>query len=282
LSSPTVTSESLEAGRFIRAGGVRTFLHDAGDGPPVMLLHGSGPGVSAWANWRLILPNLLGTARVIAPDQLGFGATGRPEDGRYDRRVWADHAIAVLEELGIDKVSIVGNSMGGAVALTVAAKRPALVDRLILMGTCGVPLKLTPGLEQVWGYTPDKERMRRLIEVFAYDDTLATGDLVDMRYAKSADPEARASYEAMFPAPRQRWLDDMALTTEELDVVSHPTLLVHGHDDEVIPFSASLTALELLANAELHGFSKCGHWVQIEQAQRFVDVVVDFLRADLS
>ena len=281
MSSTTVASRSLEDGRFIQAGGVRTFLHDAGDGPPLLLLHGSGPGVSAWANWRLILPKLVGSARVIAPDQLGFGATGRPEDGRYNRHVWAAHAIAVLEELGIDKVSIVGNSMGGAVALSIAATRPALIDRLILMGTCGVPLELTPGLDQVWGYTPDRDRMRRLIEIFAYDDTLATGDLVNMRYAQSADPEARASYEAMFPAPRQRWLDDMALTQDEIAAVTHSTLLVHGHDDEVIPFSASLTALEVLANAELHGFSKCGHWVQIEQTQRFVDVVVDFLRADL-
>lgn len=278
----TVSPERLEAGRFIRAGGVRTHLHRAGSGSPVLLLHGSGPGVSAWANWRLVLPELLATAEVIAPDQLGFGQTGRPADGRYGRMAWTHHAIAVIEELGHDRVSIVGNSMGGAVALSVAATRPDLVERLVLMGTCGVPFAITPGLEAVWGYTPDRERMRRLIEIFAYDDSLASGDLVEMRYAQSAEADARASYEAMFPAPRQRWLDDLALSPQELEVVDHPTLLVHGRDDEVIPLDASLTALRALAHAELHLFANCGHWVQIEQTRRFVDVVVDFLRADLS
>jgi 2-hydroxymuconate-semialdehyde hydrolase len=282
LSSTTVVSDVLEAGSFVSAAGIRTHLHAAGEGQPVLLLHGSGPGVSAWANWRVVLPELAREFRVFAPDQLGFGATGRPEDGRYGRQVWTDHALAVIDALEIDRLSIIGNSMGGAIALSIAATRPDLVDRLVLMGTCGVPMELSPGLDQVWGYTPDRERMHRLIELFAYDDSLATSELVEMRFRQSADPETRLSYEAMFPAPRQRWLDDLALSHEELASVAQPTLLVHGRDDEVIPLSASLTAFEALSRAELHSFSRCGHWVQIEHARRFVDIVVDFLRAETS
>lgn len=279
MSSTLTGFASLEAGRIVTAGGVRTHVHEAGDGPPLLLLHGSGPGVSAWANWRVALPELARRFRVIAPDQLGFGATDAPADGRYGRAAWTAHALAVLDALDVDRISIVGNSMGGAIALSVAAARPERVDRLVLMGTVGLPLELTPGLDQVWGYTPDRERMRALIELFAHDDGLATSDLVELRYARSAEPRTRASYEAMFPAPRQRWLDDLALSDAELAVVRHPVLLVHGRDDEVIPFSASLAALERLADAELHAFSACGHWVQIERASRFVDVVVDFLHA---
>jgi 2-hydroxymuconate-semialdehyde hydrolase len=278
----TTSPERLETGRSIAAGGVRTHLHDAGEGAPLLLLHGSGPGVSAWANWRRVLPELARGFRVLAPDQLGFGATERPADGRYGRRAWTEHALAVLDALAVERVSVVGNSMGGAIALSIAAARPALVDRLVLMGTCGLPMQLTPGLDRVWGYTPDRDAMRELVELFAYDDALATRDLVELRYAQSAQPEARASYEAMFPAPRQRWLDDLALADAELARVDHPTLLVHGRDDEVIPFSASLRALDALADAELHAFSRCGHWVQIERSRRFVDVVVEFLRADAS
>jgi 2-hydroxymuconate-semialdehyde hydrolase len=279
----TAHPEALEAGRFIDAAGIRTHLHEAGEGDPVLLLHGSGPGVSAWANWRLVLPELAAAFHVLAPDQLGFGTTGRLADTQgYGRRAWTEHALAVLDALSINKVSVIGNSMGGSIALSLAAARPQIVDRLVLMGTCGVPMELSPGLDQVWGYTPDRERMRALIELFAYDDSLATGDLVEMRYAQSADADARASYEAMFPSPRQRWLDDLALSGAELSSITHPTLLIHGHEDEVIPFSSSLTALQALSNAELHSFSKCGHWVQIEQTRRFLDVVVDFLRADLS
>ncbi len=282
MASTAVFSEQLQAGRRVEAGGITTHLHDAGDGPPMLLLHGSGPGVSAWANWRLVLPELAREFRVLAPDQLGFGATGRPADGRYGRRAWTEHAIAVLEALELERVSIIGNSMGGAIALSVAAARPDLVDRLVLMGTVGVPFELSSGLDAVWGYTPDRDRMRRLIELFAYDDALATGDLVEMRYAQSAEPEARASYEAMFPAPRQRWVDDLALGVAELRGIAQPTLLVHGREDEVIPFATSLRVLEELPNAELHAFTRCGHWVQIEQTRRFLAVAGDFLRSGLS
>lgn len=282
MASTAFFSEQLQTGRQVEAGGVATQLHDAGEGPPVLLLHGSGPGVSAWANWRMVLPELAGEFRVLAPDQLGFGATGRPTDGRYGRRAWTEHAIAVLEALELEQVSIIGNSMGGAIALSVAAARPDLVDRLVLMGTVGVAFELSSGLNTVWGYTPDRERMRRLIELFAFDDSLATGDLVEMRYAQSADPEARASYEAMFPAPRQRWVNDLALDVTELHGIAQPTLLVHGHEDEVIPFATSLRALEVLPRAELHAFTRCGHWVQIEQTRRFLAVARDFLRGGVS
>lgn len=267
-------------GRFVEAAGIRTHVHVAGSGPPVLLLHGSGPGVSAWANWRLVLPALATEGfHVVAPDQLGFGATGRPAGGGYGREAWTAHAIAVLDALGLDRVHVVGNSMGGAIALSIAARRPELVERLVLMGTTGVALELPAGLDQVWSYTPDRERMRALVELFAYDPAIATDELVELRYRQSADPDARSSYEAMFPAPRQRWIDDLALPDATLRTIAQPTLLVHGREDRVIPFAASLRAFELLPNAELHAFGHCGHWVQIERTSRFLAVVADFLRA---
>ncbi len=270
----------MPAGSFVDAGGVRTHVHVAGSGAPVLLLHGSGPGVSAWANWRLVLPSLAESFRVVAPDQLGFGATGRPVDGRYGRAAWTTHAIAVLEALELRRVSVVGNSMGGAIALSLAAARPDLVERIVLMGTTGVAFALPAGLDQVWGYTPSRKKMRALVELFAYDHSIVTDDLVDLRYEQSADPAARASYEAMFPAPRQRWLDDLALPEAQLRAIEQRTLLIHGRDDRVIPFAASLEAFGLLPNAELHAFGRCGHWVQIEHTRRFVDVVTDFLRGE--
>ncbi len=278
MSASATTVDEIQEGRFISTSEVRTFLHEAGEGPPVLLLHGSGPGVSAWANWRLVLPELARDFRTIAYDQLGFGRSGRPDDGNYGRLAWTRHALAVLDALELDRVHLIGNSMGGSIALSIANERPDLVDRIVLMGTSGIPTRMSAGLDKVWGYTPEnRERMRELIELFVYDDSIATDDLVELRFDQSRDEESRASYETMFPAPRQRWLDDLALAPAELAEIKHPTLLIHGHDDKVIPFASSLLALDLLPNAELHCFQKCGHWVQIEQAGRFVDVVTDFL-----
>ncbi len=281
MSSVTASADGLEAGRRLDVGGVSTHIHEAGDGPAVLLLHGSGPGVSAWANWRLVLPELARSFRVLAPDQLGFGWTDPPVDGRYGRGAWTRHALALVDALGIERLHVVGNSMGGAIALSMAAERPELVERLVLLGTTGVRFDLPRGLDQVWGYEPGLEEMRRLIELFAHDDlAVVTDDLVMLRYQTSLEPRTRRSYEQMFPAPRQRWLDDLALDPATLAGIEQRTLLIHGFEDEVIPFAASsLQALGLLPNAELHAFRNCGHWVQIEQTQRFLAVLTDFLEA---
>ena len=271
-----------DAGRYLDVAGIRTHFYDVGEGDPIVLLHGSGPGVSAWANWRLIIGDLAERARVIAPDQVGFGGTDPAADGRYGRSAWTAHAIDLIEHLGLARVSVVGNSMGGAIALSLAAARPDLIERIVLMGATGVEFPITEELDAIWGYTPDPERMRTLIEIFAYDHSIITDDLVALRYQQSLDPPRRASYEAMFPAPRQRWVDDLALDDAELRAIRQPVLLIHGFHDRVVPRTTSLRLMELLADADLHLIGRCGHWVQIEQATKFSALVRAFLTPDVA
>jgi 2-hydroxymuconate-semialdehyde hydrolase len=230
-----------------------------------------------------VIAELASHFHVIAPDQLGFGGTESPADGRFGRAAWTAHALALLDHLGIERVSIIGNSMGGAIALSLAAARPEAIDRLVLMGSVGVRTTITDGLDRVWGYTPEnRHRMRELVELFAYDDTIATEDLVDLRYQQTLDPARRHAYESMFPAPRQRWLDDLALDKDELARIGQPALLIHGLNDEVIPLHSTLRLMELLPNSDAHVIGHCGHWVQIEQRDKFMQQVRGFLTEDAS
>ena len=136
----------------VMAAGIRTNVHDVGSGHPVLLIHGSGPGVSAWANWRLVMPELAQQARVIAPDMVGFGFTDRPAGQQYNMDEWVKQAVGVLDALGIAKTDLVGNSFGGALALALTIRHPERVRRLVLMGSVGVPFPITKGLDDVWGY----------------------------------------------------------------------------------------------------------------------------------
>ena len=130
--------DSPEIGREITAAGYRTNVHDHGEGGfPLMMIHGSGPGVTAWANWRLVIPELAKHRRVVAPDMLGFGYSERPEDQVYNRERWVKHAIGVMDELGLEQVDLVGNSFGGGLALSLAIEHPERVRRLVLMGSAG-------------------------------------------------------------------------------------------------------------------------------------------------
>lgn len=266
-----------EIARSIVAAGITTNYHDLGSGFPVLMLHGSGPGVSAWANWRLVMPSLAERARVIAPDMAGFGYTERRPDLRYDMDTWVAQAIGMLDALGIEQADLVGNSFGGGLALQVAIRHPHRIRRLVLMGSVGVRFDITPALDAVWGYTPSIETMRGLLDLFAYDRSLANDDLAKLRYEATIRPGFQESFAAMFPAPRQRWVDAMTSRAEDIKALPHETLVIHGREDLVIPLDTSLTLAQWIPNAQLHVYGKCGHWTQIEHAARFARLVGDFL-----
>ena len=274
----TVPEKSPEIGREITAAGYRTNVHDHGEGGvPVMMIHGSGPGVTAWANWRLVIPELAKHRRVVAPDMLGFGYSERPDDQIYNRERWVKHAIGVMDELELEQVDLVGNSFGGGLALALAIEHPKRIRRLVLMGSACVSFPITEGLDDVWGYQPSLENMRRLMDVFAFNKGLLTDELAEMRYQASIRPGFQESFAAMFPAPRQRWVDNLASEEKDIRALPHETLVLHGREDEVIPLAASLKLAELIDRAQLHVFGRCGHWTQIEHANRFARLVNDFL-----
>jgi len=275
-------TESLprpEIGGSVVAAGITTnYLHDGDAGaPPVLLLHGSGPGVTAYANWRLTIPTLATRLRVVAPDLVGFGFTERPDGVEYSLDLWVDQVLGVMDGLGIERASVVGNSFGGGLALRLAARHPDRVDRLVLMGSVGVPFPITDGLDRVWGYEPSIERMKELIGLFAWSRELVTDELAEVRYRASIQPGFQESFSAMFPAPRQRWVDSMVTPAEEISALPHRTLVVHGREDRIIPLDNAVVLLGLVPDAQLHVFGRCGHWTQIEHAEEFNRLVLEFL-----
>jgi pimeloyl-ACP methyl ester carboxylesterase len=270
-------TEKPEVGATADADGIKTNYLEAGSGPAVVLIHGSGPGVTAYANWRLVIPALAEQFRVIAPDMVGFGFTERPDNARYGVQTWADQTVGLMDSLGIERASVVGNSFGGAIAMRIAAQHPQRIDRLVLMGSMGVDFPITEGLDRVWGYEPSFENMRKVLDVFAYNRELVPDELAEVRYRASMQPGFQESYGAMFPAPRQRWVDAMRTPDEEIRKITHQTLIVHGREDQVIPVENSIHLMQLLDNGDVHVFSHCGHWVQIERSADFNRLVRDFL-----
>ncbi|MGH9000954.1 MAG: alpha/beta fold hydrolase, partial [Acidimicrobiia bacterium] len=242
---------------LVDAGGIKTNYLEAGDGQPVVLVHGSGPGVSAYANWRLTLPALAPHVRVLAPDMVGFGFTNRPGDVVYGLDTWVDQLLAFLDALEIDRASLVGNSFGGALALRLAADHPDRVERLVLMGSAGLSWPITDGLEAVWGYEPSVANMGALLDLFAYDRTLVTDELAEVRYRASAEPGVQEAFSAMFPPPRQRWLDALATPEERIAALGHETLIVHGREDRVVPLESSQRLNRLIPRSDLVTFGRC-------------------------
>jgi pimeloyl-ACP methyl ester carboxylesterase len=266
-----------EIGTTVDAGGVKTNYLEAGSGPDVVLIHGSGPGVTAYANWRLVIPALAERFHVVAPDMAGFGFSERPADATYGVQLWADQVTGLMDALGIRTASMVGNSFGGAIAMRAASQHPERVDKLVLMGSMGVDFPITEGLERVWGYEPSFENMRGVLDVFAHNRELVPDELAEVRFRASTQPGFQESFAAMFPAPRQRWVEAMRTPDDEIAKLPHKTLIVHGREDKVIPVQTSFDLFTLIDNADLHVFGNCGHWSQIERSADFNRLVADFI-----
>jgi 2-hydroxymuconate-semialdehyde hydrolase len=271
-------SDNPEIASSLETCGYQTNYHDMGNGDSVLLLHGSGAGVSGWANWRGMLPLLAPEFRVLAPDLVGFGYTETPDDFEFSfMQSWIDQVMALLDGLGIERTHLVGNSFGGALSMWLASEYPERFDRLVLMGPGGWPANVNDNLKALWSYKPSVENMKRIMDIMAFDRLLVTDELAELRYKATMRPGAQEVFERVFPEPHQRWLDAQVLTVAQLQSLDNETLIIHGRDDIVVDPEVSLNLHRHIQNSQLHFFGNCGHWTQIEHATRFQQLVQNFL-----
>jgi 2-hydroxy-6-oxonona-2,4-dienedioate hydrolase len=180
-----IGEESTSA--FVETDDFRLHYHDVGTGHPILLLHGAGPGATAWSNFGRNIPELAESNRVLALDLPGWGRSSTPTADT--RRNLVEAAIGLLDALQIEKAAFVGNSMGGMMSIAAAVRYPDRVSHLVAMGTpCPgpnyfQPAGLTEGLRILFeGYretTP--ENLKRLVQVMCFDQSLATDELSALR-----------------------------------------------------------------------------------------------------
>jgi 2-hydroxy-6-oxo-octa-2,4-dienoate hydrolase len=272
-------SPVLPADCEVDAGGLRTHYLEAGEGDALLLLHGSGPGVSAASNWGGVIDALAEHRRVIAMDFAGFGDSEKTRDGAYDIKLWQRQLLAFLDALELASVPIVGNSFGGAMALAASMRHPDRVERLVLMGTPVGEYPLTDGLRGAREYDGTRKNLREVLERLTYDPSLVTEEMLDRRHASSVVPRAQDALRALIPAsvPGSKPTIVKGIPEHHLSSVRAPTLVLHGRDDRVVPFELGLRLLNGIEDSELHAFGRCGHWVQLERRDDFLRLVLEFV-----
>ncbi|WP_175684671.1 alpha/beta fold hydrolase [Burkholderia anthina] len=265
-------------GKALIAAEHRTNYFDQGVGKPLFLLHGSGPGVSGWTNWKGVMSDLAQTFRVVVPDIAGFGFTEFKEGSRYDIKLWVRHLVGIMDALSIEKASIVGNSFGGALAIGLALFDPSRVDRIVLLGTPAGEFEQTPGLRSAWEYEPSLENMERTMRLFPHDQSIITEEMVRARYEASARPGAQDALRKLIPKPSQEGPTIVkGFPASAVAGIEAPTLVLHGREDKVVPPACGFLLAQHIPNADLHLFAKCGHWVQTERRAEFLRLVTEFV-----
>lgn len=270
---------AVQDGGFVEVDDIRTHYHEAGSGLPVILLHGSGPGVSAWENWGRIIGPLSKTYRVVAPDMAGFGLTQVEGDQPLDIKLWVRQLFGFLDALKVGPAVLVGNSFGGGLSLAATFREPARVRGLVLMGTPAGRFEQTAALHQGTAYQPSLENMRAILQRFPHDPSIISDEMVRARYEMSLRHPDNKALRALMPQNRVEGQPVVVngAPLERLATITQPALVLHGREDFVIPMDVAVNAARSIPDSELHLFGNCGHWVQLERPEAFVGLVRDFL-----
>jgi 4,5:9,10-diseco-3-hydroxy-5,9,17-trioxoandrosta-1(10),2-diene-4-oate hydrolase len=268
---------------------MKLHYEQAGAGPPVIMLHGGGPGASGMSNFSRNLPVFAEHFRTIVVDQPGFGKSEKPPvKGNYF--TFAANALAeMLDELGIGRIHLVGNSLGGGTAVRFALNFPERTGDLVLMGPGGLSLNVfapdpTEGVKRLAEFPappgPTREKMEAFVRTMIFDQRLVTDELIDERFAAASDPESLAAMAGLGASFFDPDCFEDGMLWREAHRLRNRVLLIWGREDRVNPLDGALVAMKLIRKAQLHVFGGCGHWAQLEKFDEFNRLAIAFLRKD--
>jgi 4,5:9,10-diseco-3-hydroxy-5,9,17-trioxoandrosta-1(10),2-diene-4-oate hydrolase len=276
--------------RYAEVPGTKLHYHDAGSASvaggaaPLVFLHGGGPGASAWSNFGRTVPVFAEKYRVIAVDQPGFGrSVTEGIVGNYFTHS-ADALKALLDELDVAKAHLLGNSLGGGTAMRFALRYPDRADRLVLMGPGGLSVNVfapdpTEGVKRIGEFAadPTPERLGTFLRTLVFNQKLVTDELIQERFAAASDPKALAGLAAFGKSFYDPETFEDGMLWREAHRLRHEVLLIWGREDRVNPLDGALLALKMIRKAQLHVFSGCGHWAQLEKFDEFNQLAMSFL-----
>ena len=285
---PELTDESTSSFIQVTEASLDARLHfnDAGEGPPVVMIHGGGPGASGWSNfYRNIGPFVDAGFRVLLLDCPGFGQSDPLVTSERLDSLYTQAVAGLLRGLGIEKASFVGNSMGGATAMSFALEHPERVDKLVLMGPAALgksvftptPMEGIKLLGKVYR-DPSMETLKEMIQVFVNDPSQVTDELLEGRFKNMMRNDAEHLKNFVKSMEQQTLANMVADMSTRLGEITAKTLATHGANDRFVPMDHALKLVTGIADCRLVMFSNCGHWVQWEKADEFNRIVIDFLR----
>jgi 4,5:9,10-diseco-3-hydroxy-5,9,17-trioxoandrosta-1(10),2-diene-4-oate hydrolase len=255
-------------------------------GTPVVMLHGGGPGASGMSNFGRNLPAFAERFRTLVVDQPGFGKSDKPPVTANYFRFAAQALAGLLDEVGIQRVHLVGNSLGGGTAARFALSYPDRADRLVLMGPGGLSLNVfapdpTEGVRRLAEFPappgPSREKIAEFLRTLVFDQRLITDELIDERFAAASDPESLAAMGSLGASFYDPAFFEDGMLWREAHRLRNRVLLIWGREDRVNPLDGALVALKLIRRAQLHVFGGCGHWAQLEKFEEFNQLAISFL-----
>ena len=248
---------------------------EGGNGFPVLMLHGVGPGTSIMGNFEPVMEPLAERYHVLAADLIGFGASARKsEEPFFDVDLWVRQGLSLLDQLPGDEFGIAGHSMGGALSLKIAAA-DARITRVMTSSTVGTSYPLTDALNAFWSLPADKDELRAAMSAMLYDPAAVTDAMIDGRWDLLAQDGYAEYFGSKFGRDRQRFIDAGAVTDDEFNALNDRGVnitMIHGTDDHPCPADLTTAKLaERLPNATATMIDRCGHNLPREYSAEYLN-----------
>jgi pimeloyl-ACP methyl ester carboxylesterase len=276
------TFTEAETSNYAQVGELKIHYNDTKtDGSVVICLHGAGPGASSWSNFIRNVDALATQHRVILADMPLFGKSDDPKV--FDPNLNVNVTLGLMDALGIDKASFIGNSAGGSTALNIAAEHPDRVLKVVPMGPGGGASNFVPqpteGIKAIMAghQNPSLETMRRLANVMLYDGSKISDEalLARVEVAKRHQ-EARREFQEQGRRSGGGFTGRFTGPDHDYSAITCPVLLVWGREDRVNPLDSGLSLLRMIRTANMYIFNNCGHWAQFEHADEFNKLMLSF------
>jgi pimeloyl-ACP methyl ester carboxylesterase len=278
---------------FVNVGGIKTHYIEAGDGEPVVLVHGAGPGASGWSGWRQAIPVLGQHFRVYAIDTLGFGLTDKPSDIVYSDQACVNHLAGFIDALCLDQVLLCGNSRGAYMGAKYMLDHPHRVRRLLMISSGSIANAMgvertssqMGGMDALEAYDGTPAGMRRFMEVIVADHSKITDELIRQRVAYAALPghdyvrkSQREYRRSLKTNPNERQLFDIR---HRLPAVNIPMHMVWGAKDNFAPPEFADRLRAMLPNVTFEMFENSGHQAQNDECDRFNETAIRFFKGNM-
>jgi len=261
--------------------GMPVTVYRGGAGAPLLLIHGSGPGASSIGNWRTVLPELAARYDVHAMDLIGFGKSARkPAAPYFDFPLWVRQAEALLARTPGDKVGVIGHSISGAIALSLAAASPRVAG-VLTTGTMGAPFVATDATRRCWRCPTSRDELVLALKGLIHDHAVIDEAYLAAREPVVFAPGYAAYFDSMFEGEPARYIAAATLDDATLARIACPVALLHGRDDLAFPPSSSVSIAARLPHADLTLLSTCSHSVAFERTDVFLALARQLFDATL-
>lgn len=256
--------------------GMSVHYYRLGQGKPLLLLHGSGPGASSIGNWRAVLEPLAQRFEVFAMDLIGFGKSARkPQTPYFDFGLWVRQAEAMLARIGAPKVGVVAHSLAASLALTLAS-RSEQIGALLTTGAMGAPFELNEATRRTWTCPRNREELVLALKGLIHDTSKIDEAYLQAREAVLFSPGYAEYFDTMFGGDQRQYIQAAQLAPELLARVACPVLMLHGRHDLGFPADCTRTIAAMLADVDVCYLDRCSHSVAVERSTTFVALANDF------